>query len=536
MAASREAFQEDRISKKDLLHPDRLQLMRSLSLLALALLLCSSGAFCQTNGTIPGDLNASTLRSLVVDSSAKLESYSFSMEMVQNIDLINLSSGEAQKLYTRSIGFGFTNMTDRALKLVMASLTYEKGDEENSTAVALEEYLLNDTIYIKMDGNWTIMKLPAAAAWSQQNTMEQQVNMFKQSDLTLIGSEIVDGQDCYKVRAKMDMGTYAGRDTTSYLPMASTNNTDLFRNLTLNVYYWITKDTHLLKKTDVLEVFTLDPQSLGLPATGPESQEMRIDSTVSMLFGGFNERVNIVLPPEARKAQPSPAGSVAFDEAVPVASVESEGLSEPTSRIDESKSRLNESMSKLNEPMPDPAKLDELKLRLNESMPDPAKLDELKSRLNESMPDPAKLDELKSRLNESMPDPAKLDELKSRLNKALANATRLNETLANATRLNETLANATRLNETMVNATRLNETMVNATRLNETLANATRLNETMVNATRLNETMVNATRLNETLANAAMLNETNTSARKLNDSMQENKMTQATSTAWRIFF
>ena len=220
--------------------------MRSLSLLALTLLLCSSGAFCQTNSTIPGDLNASALRSLVVDSSAKLESYSFSMEMVQNIDLVNLSSGEAQKLYTRSIGLGFTNMTDRALKLVMASLTYEKGDEENSTAVALEEYLLNDTIYIKMDGNWTVMKLPAAAAaWSQQNTMEQQVNMFKQSDLTLMGSEIVEGQDCYKVRAKMDMSTYAGQQSgemASYLPMSSTNNTDLFRNVTLNVYYWITKD------------------------------------------------------------------------------------------------------------------------------------------------------------------------------------------------------------------------------------------------------------------------------------------------------
>jgi hypothetical protein len=464
--------------------------MRSLSLLALTLLLCSSGAFCQTNSTIPGDLNASALRSMVVDSSAKLESYSYSMEMVQNIDLVDVSTGEAQRLYTRSIGLGFTNMTDRALKLVMASLTYEKGDEENSTAIALEEYLLNGIMYIKMDGNWTVMKLPAAAAWSQQNTMEQQVNMFKQSDLTVMGSEIVDGQDCYKVRAKMDMSAIAGQQSggmASYTPMSSTNDTDLFRDVTLNVYYWITKDEYLLKKMDMLEVFTLDPQSLGLPAKGPERQEMRIISETSMLFEGFNESVNIVLPPEARNAQPIPAGLVASNETVPVASTEGEmRMSEPTSRIDESKSRLNESMSRLNEPMPDPAKLDELKSRLNESMPDPAKLDELKSRLNESMPDPAKLDELKSRLNESMPDSKKLDELKSRLN--------------------------------------------------ETLANATRLNETMANATRLNETMANATRLNKTLANATMLNETNSSARKLNDSIQENKMTQATSKAWRIFF
>jgi hypothetical protein len=435
--------------------------MRSLSLLALTLLLCSSGAFCQTNNTIPEDLNASALRSMVVDSSAKLESYSYSMEMVQNIDLVDLSTGEAQRLYTRSIGLGFTNMTDRALKLVMASLTYEKGDEENSTAIALEEYLLNDTMYIKMDGNWTVVKLPAAAAaWSQQNTMEQQVNMFKQSDLTVMGSEIVDGQDCYKVRAKVDMSAYAGQQSggmASYMPISSTNDTDLFRNVTLNVYYWITKDEYLLKKMDMLEVFTLDPQSLGLPAKGPERQEMRIISETSMLFEGFNESVNIVLPPEVRNAQPIPAGRVTSNETVPVASTEGEmRMSEPTSRIDESKSRLNESMSRLNEPMPDPAKLDELKSRLNESMPDPAKLDELKSRLNESMPDPTKLDELKLRLNESMPDPTKLDELKLRLNKTLANAT--------------------------------------------------------------------------------MLLQTNSSVKKLNDSIQENKMTQATTTAWRIFF
>jgi hypothetical protein len=284
--------------------------------------------------------------------------------------------------------------------------------------------------------------------------------MFNQSDLTLMGSEVVEGQDCYKVRAKMDTSAGAGGDMASYLTVASPNNNDLFRNMTLDVYYWITKDTHLLKKTDVIEVFTLTPQSLGLPATGPERQEMRIDSTVSMLFEGFNERVNIVLPAKAREAQPFPAGLMPSNEAVPVTSTESEiGLSEPASRIDESKSRLNESMSRLNEPMPDPAKLTELKSRLNASMPDPAKLDELKSRLNASMPDPAKLDELKSRLNETP-----------------ANAVKLNETLANATQLSEIFANATRSNETLANAT------------------------------------------------------------KLNDSIQENKMTEAASMAWRTFF
>jgi hypothetical protein len=107
----------------------------------MAILLCSSGALGQTNNISFDELMASALQSLVVDSSAKLESYRFSMEMEQKMDLVNLSSGDTQKLSTRSFGYGMANMTDRALKLSMAALTYAKGDEDNSSAMALEEYL-----------------------------------------------------------------------------------------------------------------------------------------------------------------------------------------------------------------------------------------------------------------------------------------------------------------------------------------------------------------------------------------------------------
>jgi len=351
--------------------------MRNLTLLALALLLCSSVASCQMNSTTPEDMNATDLRALVVDSSLKLESYRFSMEMAQDIDLVNLSSREAQRLYTRSMGLGSANMTDHALKLVMASLTYAKGNEVNASAVALDEYLLNNTIYLKLDGNWTVLRLPAAAtAGSQQDTMAQQVNMLNQSDLTLMGVETVEGQNCYKVRAKIDMRAYAGQlsgEVASYLPMASAKSTDLFRNMTLDVYYWITKEAHLLKKTDVHEVINVTPQSLGLPAAG---QEMRVNSTTSMIFEGFNESVNIVLPSVAGRAQPFQPGLAASNETVPVASNGSEirpnesmsdaaRLSESipnTTKLDESKSRLNESVSRLNKSMPDAA-------RLNETMP-----------------------------------------------------------------------------------------------------------------------------------------------------------------------
>ena len=280
-------------------------------LLALVLLLCSSGALGQTNNTTFDELMAGALQSLVVDSSANLGSYRFTIEMEQKIDLVNLSTGDIQKLYARSFGAGMANMTDRALKLSMASLSYAKGDEDNTSATAIEEYLINDTLYLKVDGNWTVMKMPGVAdAWSAQNTMTQQLEMFNQSRLTLIGSENVDGVDCYKVRAEIEMGAMADQlsaDVTSLVPMQM-NYSELFRNMALDVHYWITKDTHLLKKTDVREVFIVTPQSLGLTANESDTMEMRINSEVSMLFEGFNESVNVKPPAEAMQAPPFPMG------------------------------------------------------------------------------------------------------------------------------------------------------------------------------------------------------------------------------------
>lgn len=304
--------------------------MRYFILLALALLLCSFAALGQTSRASLDELTTSALQSLVVDSSVRLESYCFSMEMEQKTDLVNLTSGDAQKLYTRSLGYGMANMTERALKLSIAALTYAKDDVENSSAMALDEYLINDTIYMLVDGNWTALKMPGVAdAWSQQNTMTQQLKMFNQSRLSLIGSEMVEGVDCYKVQAEMNMSAMAGQlsgEVTSLAPIESMNYTELFRNMSLDVYYWISKDTHLLKKTDVLEIFTVAPQSLGLPANESGDIEMRINSEVSMLFEGFNESVIIKLPAEAKKAQPFPMGLMVSTQAVPVVSTGNETM------------------------------------------------------------------------------------------------------------------------------------------------------------------------------------------------------------------
>lgn len=302
--------------------------MKSLMPIFLVMLLASSEALGQTDSASFDDHIASALQSLVANSSASAESYRFFMDMEQKIELVNLSEEDHQQIYSRSLGFGMANMTDRALKLSLASLTYDEDDVANSSTIAIEEYLINDTIYMKLDGNWTSLKMPSVAdAWSQQNTLDQQLTMFNQSHLTLMGSEMVEDENCYKIRAGMDMNTVAdllSQEASSIMPIAGMDYADIFNNTSLEAIYWITKDSHHLKKTEVVEKFTLSPSSLGLNDTDAGALEMRISSRITMLFQGYNESIAIELPLEAEEAQAFPMSLMASVEAVPVVISENE--------------------------------------------------------------------------------------------------------------------------------------------------------------------------------------------------------------------
>ncbi|MGV8174185.1 MAG: hypothetical protein ACP5OU_00600 [Methanothrix sp.] len=287
--------------------------MRSFVILSLALLCLSAAG--QAGSSSVDDITDSALRSLLAGSSASLESYRFLMDMSQEVDLVNLSTNESQNLAVRTFGFGSANMTDRALKLSLVALTYERDSAENASPVALEEYLINDTIYMKMDGNWTALKMPSVAdAWSDQNTLDRQLKIFNSSRLTLQGSESLEGRDCYKVLAEMDLKPLAGElsgEAASILPELGLNYSEVFSNSSLMAVYWIDKETHNLRKAEVEESFIINSLSLGLPAKEVGAVEMRINSDVTMLFQGYNEEVAINLPAETQNATAISAGPTA---------------------------------------------------------------------------------------------------------------------------------------------------------------------------------------------------------------------------------
>lgn len=247
-------------------------------------------------------MNESALKSLLVNATSNFASYQFQMELNQTTELFNLSNPpEKQTIHIRSFGVGSLNTTNQSLKLVLASLAVPLDDKINATATALEEYLQNDTVYMKIDGSWTRMSLSVPDLWAAQDQAGQ-LELLNQSNITISGSETVEGKDCYKISVVPAMQSYAKAADQAGSLLGALNLIQLFNNSTMDLTYWIDKESLLLAKAEQAITLDLDPASLGLPLKGPAEQRMRIKTESTIYYRDYNKSVQITLPPEAKNA------------------------------------------------------------------------------------------------------------------------------------------------------------------------------------------------------------------------------------------
>jgi len=286
---------------------------------ALLLTVCIATAFGEDNSSstikavaeteIP---NVTALQSMVANSSANLQSYRFIFETDQRMEIFNLSglNNSSQVIQIKGLGHGSVNLTAKSVKLVMANLILPLGIEDDSSVVAVEEYLVNDTIYVKTDGNWIQMKLPIADLWTEQDRVEQQLQLLNNSNITFLGMEKVGGQECYKVGLSPDMAAYSKivSEQMGGFP-ANINLSQLYNNSVMQITYLINKESYLLEKTEVYLAMSMTPQSLGVTPKGPEKQEIRQLINTTMSYFGYDKPVNIKLPPQAQMAKELPLSS-----------------------------------------------------------------------------------------------------------------------------------------------------------------------------------------------------------------------------------
>lgn len=291
--------------------------LTKISLLLALVLVAFSGCMSSGPGGVPAP-NATVLKAAILDAAENTTSYSFDMENTMTEGAKNLSGENASLESTKLIVYHKESGTisldkDNASNRKMM---YTSTDELRSGETVLvtdtkKTYMLNDTIYQELKGNWTRLYMPYPDyEWFAANRLSFQIDLLNRSQLEVLGSEKVDGVDCYKIKVVPDNSTYSAilamqmspvLQAPAFIIMASINQTELFDSSGIDWTAWVSKEGYNLIKKEMQTSTRITPELLGRNESLGDF-EISIDDQEIVKFADHNKPVEIVVPPEAMSA------------------------------------------------------------------------------------------------------------------------------------------------------------------------------------------------------------------------------------------
>jgi hypothetical protein len=251
-------------------------------------------------------------------TSAEAETISFDLDLPMSITVTG--GPEAGTMTVAVAGSGVMDMVNEEMQMTM-DMAMDIPDEGEQN-ISAQIYFVDDWMYVGMDipglgSQW--MKMEATEdMWQQQAPLEQHLELWEGAvEVKSLGSETVNGAECYVFEIKPDMGVLSemlaqdtsglGMDLTDF---SQFDLTDMYEEL--SVKEWLAKDSYLPVKMEIKVVMEMSAEEFG--ATSSDFGEMTIDVEVNMNFYDYNQPVSIELPPEALEAEEMPLDTVPFPE------------------------------------------------------------------------------------------------------------------------------------------------------------------------------------------------------------------------------
>ena len=246
------------------------------------------------------------LKQMMENSAMNLTTYTYSRSETSDFQFSNAS------LKTE---FDAYKSTEGQVDLVNKSGSWSSNltDEESKEVLNWEGYFVDSSEYWKQGQNWT--KFPVndtAGMMENYNEIPGEVNLIKYSNLEIVGSEKLQGEDVYKLVGTpfefICKGICGLQLLSAYiqspLPLPEKlrngtldfNSTNLENNSQTVLTVWVTKDKYLLKRVDINSSLTVTPEILNI-----SSPDFKIVSTLneSTVYNNFGTHLDIVLPKEA---------------------------------------------------------------------------------------------------------------------------------------------------------------------------------------------------------------------------------------------
>jgi len=279
--------------------------------LIVALALVSTLAGC--NGA--KEMTAEQIRDAVVKAQENLKTVRMDADMQGNGTIDMGIEGTDYNITFVSVGNTSTEndiANEKMHMLHQTRIRYESqpefeglGNESPITDTTTESYLIDDVMYTKSYSaetttTWTKQKL-TEESWDTFNQMAQEMNMLGSAPVELLGSEQLDGIDCYVLRVTPEMGTMYQTIMQNLSGVGKWiskifNFEEMIQNASMTML--VAKDTFFVMKDEMKMTLVMNEETMHIPL-GNTSIEMIMDNEIVNRYYDHNEPVTITVPTEA---------------------------------------------------------------------------------------------------------------------------------------------------------------------------------------------------------------------------------------------
>jgi len=241
------------------------------------------------NGFVMEKQSVEEIKAKVLETAKKIDNYK--TDVYTNTTM----EGEGSDLRMNTTERGKVDIKNHKIRMYMET-------KSRGITISYDLYVIEDTMYIKMKGQWAKMELDETEKENMlriNNPIEREIELLKDAEVELLGEETVGEKDCWVIKTipnreklKEYMGSLEG-------PVGSgrTNKTD-YDIEEVSIKYWIAKDTHFIMKVDEKQHGVMNMETEGffiLPV------DMETD-TIREIYD-YNKGANIVLPEGAINAK-----------------------------------------------------------------------------------------------------------------------------------------------------------------------------------------------------------------------------------------
>lgn len=230
----------------------------------------------------------------VLASMENQENYRYEMDIVYNMS--GTMEGEYGEIDFEWEIDGVIDMPGRQMLMDMKTYMNMRADTQTEETSMLKAYILGDIAYVGQVSevsptDWVKGDIPEDF-WELQNYVNEQVELLRDAEVTIVGTEKIGGLSCYVADIspeQQNLLSYIKEQVEQNLPFEITE--DSISNYSQKG--WYAKETFFPMKSHQEFDFTFE---LG-------EDELIAHYIIDMLFSDYNEPVTIELPPEAEDAE-----------------------------------------------------------------------------------------------------------------------------------------------------------------------------------------------------------------------------------------